>query len=116
MWPPFWEGGRSLSSGDFDRDGDMDLVIASTEKGGLYFYANDGAGNFTRTGEAGPFAKKPVFNAALADMDNDGWPDLVIATYLDGLWLWRNVEGGVFGPPEAPQRLPTGRMRRWPWR
>jgi len=103
MWPPFWEG-RSLSSGDFDRDGDMDLVIASTEKG-LYFYANDGAGNFTRTGEAGPFADKPVFNAALADMDNDGWPDLVIATYLDGLWLWRNVEG-VFGP-EAPQRLPN---------
>ncbi|MEM9581080.1 MAG: permease, partial [Pseudomonadota bacterium] len=35
MWPPFWEG-RSLSAGDIDRDGDNDLVIASTEKG-LYF-------------------------------------------------------------------------------
>jgi hypothetical protein len=46
MWPPFWEG-RSLSTGDLDRDGDLDLVVASTEEG-LYFYANDGAGQFAR--------------------------------------------------------------------
>ena len=79
-------------------------MIASTEEG-LYFYTGDGTGQFTRTGDAGPFAKAHVFNAALVDMDNDHWPDLVIATYLDGLWLWRNVEGR-FGP-EVPVRLPN---------
>lgn len=103
MWPPFWEG-RSLSTGDFDRDGDHDLVVASTEKG-LYFYSNNGSGKFSATGSAGPFANKSVFNAVLADMDNDGWPDLVVATYLDGLWLWPNVKGR-FGP-KPPQKLPN---------
>lgn len=103
MWPPFWEG-RSLSTGDINHDGHLDLVIASTERG-LYLYAGNGKGRFEPMGEAGPFADKHVFNAALADLDNDGWQDLVIATYQDGLWLWRNV-GGRFGP-EAPQKLPN---------
>ena len=100
MWPPFWEG-RSLSSGDIDRDGDLDLVAASTEAG-LYLYANDGTGHFTRiTADPGPLSGMPVFNAALADIDNDGWVDLFITTYLQGNYLWRNVNG-AFGP-EPPR-------------
>ena len=99
MWPPFWEG-RSLSSGDIDRDGDLDLVIASTEVG-LYVYENDGAGQFAPVPmDLGPLADLHVFNAVLADLDNDGWKDLFIATYLTGNYTWRNVEGR-FGP-EAP--------------
>ncbi|WP_375257046.1 FG-GAP-like repeat-containing protein [Citreimonas sp.] len=99
MWPPFWEG-RSLSTGDIDGDGDDDLVIASTEIG-LYLYENDGTGRFTRMAvDPGPLAEMAVFNAALADLDNDGAPDLFVATYLDGNHWWRNV-GGTFGaePP-----------------
>ena len=103
MWPPFWEG-RSLSSGDIDGDGDLDLVIASTERG-FYIYTNDGAGQFTPTGDAGPFGDMSVFNAALVDIDNDTRPDLVVATYRQGLWLWRNVNG-AFGA-EPPQQLPN---------
>ncbi|MEO0372835.1 MAG: FG-GAP-like repeat-containing protein, partial [Pseudomonadota bacterium] len=92
MWPPFWEG-RSLASGDIDRDGDIDLVIASTRVG-LYIYDNDGTGQFTRrTADIGPFADKPVFNAVLADMDNDGWLDLILATYMQGNHLLSNIEG-----------------------
>ncbi|WP_415918936.1 FG-GAP-like repeat-containing protein [Tateyamaria sp. SN6-1] len=94
MWPPFWEG-RSLSSGDFDRDGDIDLVIASTEAG-LYLYHNDGTGQFTRVQtDIGPLADMHVFNAALIDVDNDGWQDLVLATYLTGMYLLPN-RGGSF--------------------
>lgn len=105
MWPPFWEG-RSLSSGDIDRDGDLDLVIASTEAG-LYLYENDGAGQFSRISvDLGPLADMPIFNAALVDLDNDGWLDLFLASYLQGNWLWRS-EAGQFGsiPPEpVPNR------------
>lgn len=105
MWPPFWEG-RSLSSGDIDRDGDLDLVIASTEAG-LYLYENDGTGQFSRIPvDPGPLADMPIFNAALVDLDNDGWLDLFLASYLQGNWLWRN-EAGQFGsnPPEpVPNR------------
>lgn len=100
MWPPFWEG-RSLSAADIDRDGDLDVAIASTEHA-LYLFRNDGTGNFTRMNvDLTPLAGLPVFNAALADVDNDGWPDLFLTTYGRGNLLWRNV-GGTFGP-EAPQ-------------
>ena len=104
MWPPFWEG-RSLSSGDIDRDGDLDLVIASTEAG-LYLYENDGSGHFTRISvDLGPLQDMHLFNAALVDLDNDGWQDLFLTSYLQGNWLWRNVEG-QFGA-EPPQPVPN---------
>jgi uncharacterized membrane protein YraQ (UPF0718 family) len=94
MWPPFWDG-RSIASGDFNRDGNTDLVFASTEKG-LYFYAGDGKGKFTRVDmPIGRVKDMPVFNAALVDVDNDGWPDLFIATFRQGNYIIRNV-GGVF--------------------
>ena len=67
MWPPFWEG-RSVASGDFDNDGDIDLVLASTEKG-LYVYLNDGVGRFSAAvPDAGFFKDKPVFNAVMVDI------------------------------------------------
>ncbi len=65
MWPPFWEG-RAISSGDIDRDGDLDIAIASTEVG-LYLYANDGQGGFSRQMiDLGPLAEMSVFQSVLA--------------------------------------------------
>ncbi|KMK63990.1 FG-GAP-like repeat-containing protein [Puniceibacterium sp. IMCC21224] len=99
MWPPFWEG-RSVASGDIDNDGDLDLAVASTEQG-LYLYANDGAGQFTRmAANPGPLADMAVFNAVIADIDNDGWRDLILATYRQGNYLWRNSADGFVGAPE----------------
>ncbi|MDE4175209.1 FG-GAP-like repeat-containing protein [Phaeobacter sp. PT47_59] len=101
MWPPFWEG-RSLSSGDIDRDGDIDLAVASTEVG-LYLYANDGRGQFSRMPvDLGALSDAPIFNAALADIDNDGWPDLFLTTYLQGNYWWRNVNGAFGAEPPRP--------------
>lgn len=100
MWPPFWEG-RSLSTGDMDQDGDLDLVIASTERG-LYIYENDGAGRFTPWPvELGPLADLDIFNAALVDIDNDGWLDLFLATYRDGnLIVWNKAGTLATGHPQ----------------
>ncbi|MBD3664928.1 FG-GAP-like repeat-containing protein [Sulfitobacter aestuariivivens] len=95
MWPPFWEG-RAVTSGDIDRDGDLDIAIASTEVG-LYLYANDGAGKFTPIEvDLGPLKDAHVFQAVLIDVDNDGWLDLFLGTYLQGNFVWPNVEG-TFG-------------------
>jgi uncharacterized membrane protein YraQ (UPF0718 family) len=92
MWPPFWEG-RSIAAGDYDNDGDPDVVFASTERG-LYFYKNDGTGNFTADEiPIGKLKDEPVFNAALVDVDNDSWLDLFITTYQSGNFIMRNRNG-----------------------
>ena len=46
-----------------------------------------------------------VFNAALADIDNDGWLDLTLATYLQGSWQWKNHAGAFGATP--PVQLPN---------
>ena len=47
--PSNYEGGIALVAGDFDNDGDLDIVQSSTKQNGarLYFLENDGKGNFT---------------------------------------------------------------------
>lgn len=92
MWPPFWEG-RSIAATDFDRDGDPDIIIASTRVG-MYVYVNDGTGQFSRSGEGlASFVNMPVFNIVPADFDNDGWPDLFVTTYQAGNFIVYNRAG-----------------------
>lgn len=94
MWPPFWEG-RSVASGDLDRDGDIDLVFAST-RAGLYIYRNDGTGGFSGGAVSDPVVSAlPIFNAVLVDLDNDGFQDLFLTTYRQGNFILPN-RGGRF--------------------
>lgn len=94
MWPPFWEG-RSVSAGDLDRDGDIDLAFASDEAG-LYLYQNDGRGQFSAIPvDLGALTDMAVFNAVLLDLDNDGWLDLFVTTFRDGLHLVPNRNGAL---------------------
>lgn len=108
---------ESLGSGvgllDFDRDGDLDLLAVG---GGRFaegtvtpqavadgLFANNGNGSFTAaTGSAhiglGSFYAHGV---EVADLDADGFPDLLLTGY-DGLRLLANMGDGTFRevPPE----------------
>ncbi len=90
QWPPFWNG-RGVSSGDFDRDGDDDIALASTDRG-LHIFLNDGAGRFSEVDLKFKKIKSlAVFIAAPVDLDNDGWLDLFLATFRKGNYvLWNN--------------------------
>jgi len=99
MWPPFWEG-RSIAATDFDRDGDPDIIIASTRVG-MHIYENDGSGQFARSNQfMTAFVDLPVFNVVPADFDNDGWQDLFVTTYQQGNFIIYN-QAGVFDHANA---------------
>ena len=91
----------SSSFADLDGDGDVDLV-AGTESygiyytiGSLYWYKNNGDGNFVRTREIElPNQRNyTVQEIATVDLDNDGDIDLLTG----GLTFFKNEGGGRFG-------------------
>ena len=45
--PMVVDSGMAMTNGDFDNDGDLDFIVGARWHGGrLYFYENDGTGNF----------------------------------------------------------------------
>ncbi len=63
--------------GDFNRDGNLDVLVLGGAQGGtLYEFLGNGDGTFQ--------AGKPLFATfgafVLADVNNDGWPDIIAAT------------------------------------
>ena len=79
------DGGCSFGSAfeDYDNDGDLDLFVANGFCNGLivnFLYKNDGAGNFVRDQDALPSFITPCsYGAAWGDLNDDGFPDLVVA-------------------------------------
>ncbi len=80
-----------VSAADLTGSGSLDLV--STDTGvGLYWYENDGAGNFakhvihTRSGEW-------LERHAVADINNDGKPEIVNIDNIGGSVLWFEFDG-----------------------
>lgn len=81
-----------VTAADIDRDGDLDLFVgglADAKRYGLpqssYLLLNDGKGHFTIAGEQQARLKELgiVTAASFADLDGDGWPDLVVT----GEWM-----------------------------
>lgn len=107
---------NSLDAADFDRDGDVDLVLAE-HRGArrIGVWANDGAGSFSE--HAVDSGKESHLGGRAIDLDGDGDLDLVSIAYDDAanLRLWRNDSpggdriarpliqppGGVFDEPLA---------------
>jgi hypothetical protein len=98
----------SMSFVDYDNDGDQDLLVSNLI-GKARLYRNDGNGIFTPI-TTGVIATNSASSsgAAWGDYDNDGYPDLLLATLPgDGVTrsprFFHNNRDGTFSmPDQAP--------------
>ena len=76
-------GGMGLGVGDYNLDGHTDLIKTHFMDQATGIYSNDGKGNFDdQTTRAGlnKETRYVSFGPCLADLDNDGYPDILITT------------------------------------
>lgn len=81
--------------GDIDSDGDLDLLVGNridpnnTSRAELHVFENQGNGSF-RQREPLPIAPTNNYMPALADLDADGDPDLLVGAWDGKMAFYRN--------------------------
>jgi hypothetical protein len=91
-----------LNIADFDLDGDMDIVVASNNGGGISYYTNGttaGSATMVLT-ETNITVTGAFFDVDAADLDNDGKLDLLLSKPLEDIvTIYRNTStsGVSFG-------------------
>ena len=85
----------SLTAGDFNHDGNLDIAVANTGDGTVSILLGDGTGTLTPSGLPIRVGTDPEAIRA-GDFDGDGYSDLVVANYADGTvtTLLNNKSGG----------------------
>ena len=89
------QAGMGVGLGDYDLDGHLDIFKTHFVEDANGLFKNDGKGNFddvTLTSRVGVETRYICWGAAIADLDNDGFPDLFMVT------------GNVY--PEVEKKLP----------
>ena len=90
------QAGMGIGVGDYDLDGSLDIFKTHFSDDTNVLYRNDGKGNFddvTIRAGVGVETRFVGWGAAMIDLDNDGYPDLFLAT------------GSVY--PEVERQLPA---------
>lgn len=90
---------KGVAAADYDGDSFMDFYVTN-QNGVSFLYRNNGNKTFTEVGEqAGVQAPAYGFATWFFDYDNDGWPDLFVASYLPS--VDETLKTWVGGPHNA---------------
>ncbi len=74
------EGYGGLAWLDYDRDGDLDMMLTNERNSPNVLLSNNGDGTFTDvTLEANALVQTGNSSAVVGDIDNDGWPDIFMS-------------------------------------
>lgn len=101
--------GAGVAAGDIDGDGLPELFFASVERPAA-LYRNDGDFKFIDiTGASGLDARQlGTTSAAFADVNGDGFLDLIVGSLGGPLRLWTGDGKGHFADATPASGLPTG--------
>ena len=90
---PVWNGPRGLTTGDFNRDGKMDLAVAGAANqaapGAVSILLGNGDGSFQPA--VNYFVGSGTYDVAVGDLNWDGKPDLVVTLIRPRRQLDRRV-------------------------
>jgi len=86
----------SLTTGDFNHDGNLDVATANTSDNTVSVLIGNGSGGLTISGSAIAVGRVPQAIRA-GDFNGDGFSDLAVANYADGtVSLLKNNDDGTF--------------------
>ena len=87
----------SASFGDIDGDGDLDIIVANGRHWSEYneIFYNDGKGFFRRSKQLGS-ERNTTYQVPLADIDNDGDLDIIVANDRIENQIFKNDGKGNF--------------------
>lgn len=113
--------GLGAAWGDYDNDGDVDLLVANDTTPN-YLYRNNADGTFTDVAvEAGvAFSEDGREQAGMGvefeDIDNDGWLDIMVTNFSDDYTtLYRNAGDGSFRDDSHRAGLVSDSWRDLKW-
>ena len=126
------QAGMGVSIGDYNRDGNFDVVKTNFAGDTDSLYTNLGDANFedrTYPGGLGVNTRLLGWGVGFFDMDNDGWPDILMSNghvypevdqsksdlrYAEHKYLYRNLRNGRF--EEVTNQAGPGIMENVPAR
>ncbi|MBL1259127.1 MAG: CRTAC1 family protein [Thiotrichaceae bacterium] len=98
----------SATAGDYDRDGDLDLYVSHWIQGGNAsvgsLFQNDGSASFLDVSIASGLLNQTDsdFTANFADINNDNWPDILLAADFGDSRIFINNQDGTFSNTTDP--------------